>query len=674
MNFQYLTVLMPCHSLEEFVAERPEDESEQLLSAWSALWHPALVAAAGKMPGWAPAAAPPLEPAGHLCVLPPCCEDLLPAAWLSDAEHAGAQVIRRLGHRGQIVAAALDSLGPHAPAVEPALAADFLALGFCHLAVELLTRKLRYSSQLDEPAFSSQLLAAAQQACEGDTEAARRHLQSAFDLLHHAREYFFPVEPRLVDLTLLASTTLGPSLRQELASGRPLSLLASGQLIEEMARREPASLQALREALSGGRVTLLGGEYSEPELALLPPEAIGRNLRRGLDAYQRHLGARPLYFARRRFGLSPLLPQILEKFGFRGALHATLDDGRFPSGDANRVRWEGLDGTALEAVQRIPDDANRAQTFLRLPQRLVGAVGSDQAAIVVLAHWPAQAAPWYHDLDRIAPYGSVLGSFATMADCFQQTAAGWQDAAYTADQYRSPYLSQAVAAGQSDPLSRWVRYFQRLAVAEAADTLAVLASLAGGARAAQQAAEMPPHGNGDVDIDATDATSGKPAAEKPPHCNGGELLAAEDPLDLTTHEPRQASLDAAVGELAAALAGSQSAATRGVLLLNPLSFSRRIGLNVPDLPALPAVVDVPPLGFAWIAPGTPSAEVPSAPSKWSLFHRRPKEEPPLAFQQPVETLGKKSCGRRRRPADRPPQRVLHHRDRSAHRGHPLDFR
>ncbi len=91
MNFQYLTVLMPCHSLEEFVAERPEDESEQLLSAWSALWHPALVAAAGKMPGWAPAAAPPLEPAGHLCVLPPCCEDLLPAAWLSDAEHAGAR-------------------------------------------------------------------------------------------------------------------------------------------------------------------------------------------------------------------------------------------------------------------------------------------------------------------------------------------------------------------------------------------------------------------------------------------------------------------------------------------------------------------------------------------------------------------------------------------------------
>ena len=169
-----------------------------------------------------------------------------------------------------------------------------------------------------------------------------------------------------------------------------------------MARREPASLSALREALAGGRVSLLGGEYHEGELSLLPPEAIVRNLRAGLDAYQRHLGCRPPVFGRRRFGLTPVLPQILEKFGFLGALHATLDDGRFPTGDAGRIRWEGLDGTALEALQRIPDDASRAETFLGLPQRLGSAAGMDQAATVVLAHWPAQAAPWYHDLRRVA--------------------------------------------------------------------------------------------------------------------------------------------------------------------------------------------------------------------------------------------------------------------------------
>ena len=49
-----------------------------------------------------------------------------------------------------------------------------------------------------------------------------------------------------------------------------------------------------------------------------------------------------------------------------------------------------------------------------------------------------------------------------------------------ADEYRSPYLRQAVAAGQADPISRWVRYYQRRAAAEAAQSLAALATLAGG--------------------------------------------------------------------------------------------------------------------------------------------------------------------------------------------------
>ena len=49
-----------------------------------------------------------------------------------------------------------------------------------------------------------------------------------------------------------------------------------------------------------------------------------------------------------------------------------------------------------------------------------------------------------------------------------------------ADEYRSPYLKQAVAAGQADPISRWVRYYQRRTAAEAAQSIATLATLAGG--------------------------------------------------------------------------------------------------------------------------------------------------------------------------------------------------
>ena len=411
----------------------------------------------------------------------------------------------------------------------------------------------------------------------------------------------------------MASTTLGPALRGELAAGTPVNLLVSGEVLDEMARREPASLAALREALAGGRVGLLGGHYCERELTLLPPEAILRDLREGLDAYQRHLGCRPVVFGRRRFGLAPVLPQILEKCGFVAALHATLDDGRFPTGDAACIRWEGADGTALDALERIPEDAARSRTFLALPERLGSTAAMEQSPTVILAHWPGQASPWYQDLRRAAAYGSVLGSFATMTDYFQQTTGAAQDAVFLADQYRSPYLAQAVAAAQSDPLSRWVRCFQRLAVAEAAQTLDVLADLV-----------LPsPSGRGTI----CDGARGEGVA--------GPIVEIDDPASDAS---LRADLDAAVQRLAAAVAGPQPAEARGVLLANPSSFSRRMCLELPGTPALPTVVDVPPLGFAWIAPES-AAPPPPPRAKWSLLGRRPKAEPALVRHEPGHTPG-----------------------------------
>ena len=89
--------------------------------------------------------------------------------------------------------------------------------------------------------------------------------------------------------------------------------------------------------------------------------------------------------------------------------------------------------------------------------------------------------------------------------------------------------------------------------------------------------------------------------------------------------------------LAAAIAGPQPAEARGVLLANPSSFSRRMCLELPGTPALAKVVEVPPLGFAWIAPD--SAAPPPPRAKWSLLCRRPKAEPPLVRHDPGNTPG-----------------------------------
>ena len=84
MKIDRLITLLPCSNLEDLRLDRNPDESEELLSAWSALWHPALIDAAQAMPGWHPADQPPQESAGSLIILPECCESLLPDGWLAE--------------------------------------------------------------------------------------------------------------------------------------------------------------------------------------------------------------------------------------------------------------------------------------------------------------------------------------------------------------------------------------------------------------------------------------------------------------------------------------------------------------------------------------------------------------------------------------------------------------
>jgi alpha-mannosidase len=622
MNLEELIVLLPCYSLEDLSLDRDAREADELLSAWSALFHPSLVQAAGAIPKWVRADDPPGQLDGKLVVVPSCSEALLPEDWPDSADTPQALVLRRLRHRDQILSAALKTLGDGRSPLEPELCGDFLSLGFCHFQVELLTRQLRYMSNLDEVGFERAVLSASEAAVGADSEAAREHLRSAFDLLTEAREYFYPVETYLLDLTLLAPTVLGPSLCRELAEGSSLNLLVSGQVLEEMGTKEPDTLAALRDAVEAERATIIGGDFDEKELPLLPPEAILASLQRGLAACDQHLGRRPSIFGRRRYGLTPLLPQILKKLGFAGALHFTLDAGRFPTGNQSKVRWEGIDSTTVEALGRIPLDASKADSFLNLPEKLGDTMDLDHAATAIFAHWPARASPWYEDLRRMAAYSPVLGRFVTMDAYFRDTEYVGQNSKYSADQYRSPYLRQAVASGEQDPLTRWVRYYGRFAAAHSLDGLRFLGELAGG-ELLSKATKVSQ--NAALDARFGDAVAG-----------------------VDRDRPYGSELEQPARDFALSLTEVPGTGPKGCLLINPWLFPRQTLADVSMLDDLPAVggsvrcaaecggrkrvvVDVPAMGFAWVGPAA-SDTPPSEPKRAKKRGRKKKEELGLADQ------------------------------------------
>ena len=564
-------VLLPCHSLEDFPQYHTGDDAEGLLSGWTVLWHPVLLAATEKLPRWWRADFPPDDCAGKLFVVPPLCERQLAAGWTQRVAGEGAKVVRQLTRRADVLAAVLAAFAETAEdtepglnsvvapqTVDPNLAADFLALGYAYLQIELLTRQMRYMSNLDELHLERQAVQAAQAALAGNADVARRHLTSCFEVLLEARERFYPVDLHLLDLTLVADTTLGASLRGELEQPSPINLLMTGELARELAEREPDSRRLLIDAQTAGRACVIGGEDVEGPLSLESHEAIRATLRRGDALYRQHLGRGVRIFARRRFGLSPVLPLELARSGFLGCVHATFDDGQFPQLSNSKTRWQGFDGNVIDALGRLPLDAREPGSFLGFSQRLAESMDLDQVASLCIVHWPGQFSSWYDDLRRISRYAPVFGKFTTLEDFFEHTDSPGRLSKTEPDEYRSAYLKQAVAAGEANPLSRSIDQAAEAAATDATNTLTSLATLLTGRRIQNNA----------------DAPGGIPAAAQ---------------------------------QLAHALGAKLDGPVAGQLVLNPLTVARAAVVEVATPSGDQSVaVEVPAMGFAWVPADAPS--------------------------------------------------------------------
>ncbi len=394
-------------------------------------------------------------------------------------------------------------------------------------------------------------------------------------------------------------------MAEELTQATAANLLVAAPLLSQIAEHHPATWQALTAALTRNAVSLVGGEQVEGLLPLVPLESVLANLLEGLSTFERIVERRPQVFGRRRYGMAPALPQILDKLGFQGALHVTLDDGRFPLRVQSKVRWQGDDTSTIDAIARLPRDAARPQTFLDLAQRLGEAMDTDHVATIVLAHWPGLASPWYADLRRIARYTNALGRFITLDDYFSQTFAPGEHTRFLADEYRSPYLKQAVAASQRDPLSEVARVHRRQAARTAAGAVTTLAQIASG-RWTPAVADVP-----DAD-----------------------------------------SLSQAIGQFATALPRSGETEVPSSLVVNPLSFSRNVVVRRPEIAgtagaqeARSALVELPALGFAWVDWTAPARRAAGASSQWprglycvTSFSNSPSIRLPVAFNACTTTF------------------------------------
>ena len=454
-----ITVSLPCHSLHDFPTWLDEAEAEALLSAWTAAWHPWLIAATGDIPRWASVDLPPTDLAS-LGIVPAPWDDRF-AAQADVVCTAGSCWVRGVTGRANIVAAAAAALAGDDPVAEPlpggTLADDFQALGLATLLAEVLAQRMRSSSALAETGFADAAVKAAREAIAGDDEAARAALKECYGFLESTRAHYYPVDVWLLDVVLLAESTLGDSLDRELRSTVPMALVATGAMIEKLAARNPTALARLRERCSDGTIAPAGGRYDSQPLDECTPEEIVGSFERGLAAWHDTVGTTPVTYAQQTGGSSAILPQVLTSLGFTGAIWTLFDGTPLPDPGGSRIRWEGSGGGCIDGIARSPLDARSAQTILSLPERIGDAMDHDHTAVIQFAHHAGTASPWFDCLRRIGGASTVMGTFVTPPELFSRTAGAGTVVSFEPDAFPvglpTPHPAASTADRRPDPVA-----------------------------------------------------------------------------------------------------------------------------------------------------------------------------------------------------------------------------
>jgi alpha-mannosidase len=458
MKFDELGILLSCHTFEDFPVFHRGEDADRLLVSWTTLWHPALIAATHRMPTWFRLDQPPDADKPRLLALPLPHESADPQGLRQSIESAGGRLVEGAVTRDAFLEAAFPEGTPQ-DRWDPELVRDFYALGFAYLQIRLLTRQMRYASQMSNEAFADNVVAAADAAGEGHLEQARSLVQSCFDLLSQERDHYYAVDVYLIDLALIAETLVGPALAEQLGSATKVNLQVPASVLPVIAG-DAELWELLQAGLEANRIGLVGGDYRELPTTLLASETVQFQLEHGLHEFQERLGRRPQVYGRRTFGLAPALPQLLLRTGFSGAIHATFDGGRFPEATQAKSRWEGDGQFSLDAITRAPQDATASATFLNLATSISESMDMDHIATRCFVHPVGQTSPWFEELKRVTRYTQALGRFVTVEEYFRDTYDPGIHDRFEVNQYRSPYLAGSVAANDPRPISKWMHYWR----------------------------------------------------------------------------------------------------------------------------------------------------------------------------------------------------------------------
>ena len=446
--------VIPSSTLEDLPPRMGHPLASDFLAAWTSQWDPRLLVALGTLPEWKKADGSSLDLNASLVL---CPNVSLPKIEVSTREQLAVNqcifVESQSRSRSVLVDALLEiategenenqdaqnSAGENAVVQPPHLVEDFYALGYAVLQVQILARKLRYSWNIDWIMFSEQVLSAARASLAQNAEETEQWLQASFDSLSQERDRYCSQQAYLLDVVLLASSTLGTSLDRQLEVPHSFSLIATSKLLSELKGKNPGAWTCLSQRVENKECSLLGGLEVERPHAYFSSGSIVREFGRGLKSYTEIGVAPPKVFTRFQPGFLASSPTWLSQYGYKGVLLAAWSGGVVPDKDQAKIRWQASDdGKSLDTVLGHVLDAASADSYVDLAVKLSSQLDYHHIPTLVLAHWPGIRLVALDDFLRVVARTPSLGKFHAAEDYFATTTQPYSSDSFPSNTFKVP--------------------------------------------------------------------------------------------------------------------------------------------------------------------------------------------------------------------------------------------
>jgi hypothetical protein len=607
MSDRQLHLLSPYRLPTSYPLQLSGDEAASWMNGYLSLWHPAALARSCQPPQTSNTYDHDSPGPGFLYCVPQGPHLYQPDDWPERVRAAEAIRYPSSPDRGEsleFLKTALREGGEtggllDAPADVVRL---FAGLGFAYLLVDSLFEAMDHEKLLDGAGFWSDVASAVEAA--GKAEDYLIHLKAAAEKLQTAREQLFSGSVYWLDWVLVQPGELKATWPESLARGIPLTLLASGETLERLAEEAPERFAELKAKIVPdlpANVDICCGSYRERDDALLPFESQLWNLRQARQTVHDLFGVETNTYARHKSAFHPQLPSWLQHLGYRHAVLVSFDGATIPTLRGTAANWPGPDGKAVDAFTRTPLPADDPHTFFNLIYHLREAVSQDAAPTIALIHKGLPPFEAYGDLLAMAELGPILGDWIGLGRYFTDAVSGDYIGAQQADDFFADSLDDRVTNGhRPDPVSGFAR---QLRLRRRLDSALTLAALHRTLTPLADAVDEPVKKLDDLEA----------AIElRGPNFPAGTADELSDAL---------AEQEAALAHRLADRLQVRSAENQpGAMVFNPCSFARRAALELDGFAAaVPVgdcvkasefsdgvarlVVDVPPLGYAWLPRG-----------------------------------------------------------------------